>query len=195
MAARTEAPAGQKRRCLHQELALRVYLLTDRKPCNVDSKRRRAEGVRRWARDADAADTIAAAPNRGGCLPRTCQGLDGNPGVSYILSPHPLDLLGGRRLTVDIRTRRSQRFDKQWIKVKLFTGRARKSQGSLSKSTFLKFSQRKSQTYTRRRSKPLCSHHHFNSHHLMASPVLVMPPPRSTQLPFDFEANADVISI
>lgn len=35
MTARTEAPAGQKRCCLHQELALRVYLLTDRKALQV----------------------------------------------------------------------------------------------------------------------------------------------------------------
>lgn len=109
-------------------------------PASVDSKHRRTEGFRRWACDGDVADTVAATPNCGGCLPQTCRGLDSNPGISYILSPNPFDLLGGRSLTVDIRTQRSQRFDKQWIKVKLFTGRARKLQGSLSKSTFLKFS-------------------------------------------------------
>ena len=142
----------------------------------------------RRSRDGDVADTIATTP-------RTCWGLDSNPGISYILSLNPFDLLSGRSLTTDIRTEQSQRFNKQWLKVKLFTGGARKPQGSLSKSTFLKFSYRKCQTYARRRSEPPCSQHHFSSHHFTASPLLPMPPPRSTRLPFDFEANADIISI
>ena len=141
---------------------------------------------------ADAVSSSEPKHGGGNC---PCWGLDSNPGISYILSLNPFDLLSGRSLTIDIRTQRSQRFDKQWLKVKLFTGRARKSQGSLSKSTFLKFSYRKCQTYTRRRSEPACSQPHFSSHHLTASPLLPTPPPRSTQRPFDFEANADVTSM
>lgn len=159
-----------------------LFVNREQSPASMDSKHQRI------SIDGDVADTIAAAQ-------RTCWGLDSNPGISYILSLNPFDLLSGRSLTIDIRTQRSQRFDKQWLKVKLFTGRARKLQGSLLKSTFLKFSYRKCQTHTRRRSEPPCSQHHFSSHHLTASPLLLMPPPRSTQRPFDFEANADVTSI